>query len=66
MKQRKPGKRSRGVPVQVMFSEREYAGLQAIAEQRGKSVSQLFRSWVRRAMPKRKRARADPRQLSLA
>ena len=68
-KQAKRYVRVRGIPVQIMFSEREHAGLMKLARARDRNVSELVRAWLRRAIasasPKRAAVRRDPRQLDL-
>jgi hypothetical protein len=58
-------KRARGVPVQVYLSPAEAKAVRAIASKRELTVAQLFRRWIRRAMPRPKvRPRKDARQLA--
>lgn len=70
-KRRKPGRRTRGIPVQVYFSPLEHRELAAIATKRDKSVSALIRAWIRKAAAATRAASPkpkpeDPRQLRLA
>lgn len=65
-------KRTRGRPVQVMWSEAEYRGLETLVRERGlASMSELFRLFGKRALAQlraRKRGNtvpADPRQTEL-
>lgn len=72
-RKRKPGRRTRTIPIQFYVSEVEHAGLETIARQRELSVSELVRRWIRRAAVRaavgrgaRKTPPEDPRQLRLA
>jgi hypothetical protein len=71
MTRRKRPKRVRTIPIQVYVSSREHAALLKLAGQRGVSLSELVRGWVRRAAAasagrEPKPIVEDPRQLRLA
>lgn len=70
-RRRRPGKRKRGIPIQVYVSAAEHRELAALAAKRAITVSSLVRRWIRKATAAAnargpKPVYEDPRQLRLA